>query len=99
MNTEEKKIIFDTVAAVLLRCFLLSLVLIYFWFAFYWLSGNTGYAIHKRFFSCSRHDYDILNYAGIAFFKICAILFFLIPYLATKWALQKKQRDEGTGVK
>jgi hypothetical protein len=90
MDREEKNIFIDTMAAVLLRCFLLSLILIYFWFAFYWLSGDTGYAIHTRFFGCSRHDYDILNYAGIAFTKICAILFFLIPYLAIKWTVGKK---------
>jgi hypothetical protein len=85
---EGKDNLFETVAAILLRCFFLSLVLVYFWFGFYLLSGDLGHAIHSRFFACSRHDYDLLNYFGIAFTKIFAIVFFLIPYLSIKWVLR-----------
>jgi hypothetical protein len=92
MNIDEQNNLFETVEAILLRCFFLSLVLICIWFGFYLFSSNAGYAFHSIFFACNQHDYDAINYFGIAFAKISAILFFLIPYLSIKWALRTRRK-------
>jgi len=52
------------------------------------IGGSAGYSLHSQWFELSRHDYDVLNYFGIAFTKICAIIFFLFPYIAIRLVLR-----------
>ncbi len=81
----------DAVAGVFLRCFVLAFCLLLFSFVFYLLAADWAYSIHSRWFELSRHDFDLMNYYGMAFFKMASFLFFLIPYIAIKLILRKKQ--------
>jgi len=56
---------------------------------FFLIGGSAGYSLHSQWFELSRHDYDVLNYSGIAFTKICAIVFFLFPYIAVRLVLRR----------
>jgi len=87
MTEGEQKKLLETISAVLLRCVILSLALLYSWFAFYLLSGNSGYIIHSGWFPLTPKDYVVVNYFGMAFMKILIVVFFLIPYLSIKWTL------------
>jgi hypothetical protein len=91
MTDNEEKRLLETIAAILLRCVILSLALLYLWFAFYLLSGNKGYAIHSIWFPLIPNDYVSVNYFGMAFMKILILVFFLIPYLSVRWALRNKK--------
>ena len=81
----------DGLSGVLIRCFFFSFTLLLFWFLFFLLGGELGYRIHSKWFMLSRHDYDLLNYYGMAFVKMCALLFFLFPYFAIRLALRKNR--------
>lgn len=92
MNMEDQNNLWEKLSGILIRCFFLSLALLFFWFGFYVLGGDLGYTTHSKWFSLSRHDYDLLNYYGMAFVKICAILFFLFPHLSMRLVLRRKQK-------
>jgi len=44
------------------------------------------YEIHSYWFKLSEHEFAVINYAGLMFAKVCVVLFFLVPYIASKWA-------------
>ena len=89
MNHDEQNGLLHKLASICLGCFLLSLGLLLVWFLFYLAAADWAYRIHSTWFTLSRHDFDLLNYGGMAFVKICAIVFFLFPYLATKWIVRQ----------
>jgi len=93
MKRNEQDALLERLAAILIRCFFLSVVLLLLWFFFYVLGGGEwSYAVNSPWTTLSRHDYDLLNYSAMAFVKMCAILFFLFPYLSMRMVLEKKKK-------
>ena len=92
MNGDEQNDFWDSLSGILLRGFFLSYALLLVWFLFYLLAGDFGSAISSQWFPVSRHDYDLVNYCGMAFVKMCALQFFLVPYLAVKLVSRKKKK-------
>jgi hypothetical protein len=80
----------DILSSILIRCFVIGVVFVMFWFIFFLLSGDAGYRIHTKLFQISRHEYDLLNYYGMAFVKVCNFLFFLFPYIAIRIVLRQR---------
>ena len=81
----------DAVAGVFLRCFVLAFCLLLFSLVFYLLAADWAYSIHSRWFELSRLHFDLMYYYVMAFMKIASFLFFLLPYIAIKLILRKKQ--------
>jgi hypothetical protein len=81
----------EVLSTILIRCFVMGVVFIALWFIFFLLGGNAGYAIHERLFQISRHEYDLLNYFGMAFVKGCNFLLFLFPYIAIRMVLRRRK--------
>ena len=59
----------EILSRILIRCFVLGAVFITLWFIFFLVGGELGYTMHAKWFQISRHEYDLLNYYGIAFVK------------------------------
>ena len=77
----------EILSSTMIRCFVIGVVYVTFWFIFFLLGRDAGYMIHNNLFQISRHEYDLLNYYGMAFVKLCNFLFFLIPYIAIRMVL------------
>jgi hypothetical protein len=90
VKADEISNVLDVVAGLLLRCFLLSVALLAIWFLFYLAGGDWAYSVHSKWFDLSRHEFALLNYYGMAFLKLGAIVFFLLPYCAIKLMLRKR---------
>jgi hypothetical protein len=80
----------EILSNILIRCFVMVVALVTFWFIFFLLGGDLGYTIHAKWFQISRHEYDLLNYYGMAFVKGCNFLFFLFPYIAIRMVLRRR---------
>lgn len=93
MNNDELNNLLNQVASILLRCFLLTYALLLIWFFMMLFAGNWAYGIQACLFDISRHDFALTNYLGIAFTKICAIVFFLFPYISIKIVQKKKGKQ------
>jgi len=91
VDKDERDDFLQRLSGALIRCFFLAYALVLIWFVFYWLGDDFGYRITSLWFRASRHEYDLMSYCGIAFVKICTILFFLIPYLAIRMVLRKRK--------
>ena len=79
----------ETIEKLTIRCFIIGLVFMLFWFFMYLAAGNWMYEIHSKWFELSKHEFAVVHYCGLAFMKICIFLFFLVPYIACKWAGKK----------
>jgi hypothetical protein len=90
MNREEQSLLLNSLAAILIRCFFLTIGLLLVWFVFFRLAGDAGYYLHSRWFEIDGRDYDLLFYYGMASLKIIAFVFFLFPYIAIRLVLRKK---------
>ena len=90
MIKDEQIDFFNAVAAVLIRCFLLAFCLLLFSFVFYLLAADWAYSVHSKWFDLTRQEFDLMYYYVLAFMKIAAFLFFLIPYIAIKLTIRKK---------
>ena len=55
-----------------------------FWFAMFYFAHDWIYALHAKFFSLSKENFDAIHYAGMAYYKLTIFLFFLVPYLALR---------------
>jgi len=91
MTKDEQNRMLDAVAGVFLRCFVLAVCLLLFWFVFYLVGGDWAYSIHSKWFELSRLHFGLMNYYGMALIKITSFLIFLFPYVAIKLILAKKQ--------
>jgi hypothetical protein len=80
--------LFDTLAKILLRCFVLGYLLLLLWFVVYVLAGDLGIA--RNLFGLTPHEVDMINYCGMAVVKGAVLLFFLCPYIAIRWVLRKR---------
>ncbi|HYV35316.1 MAG TPA: hypothetical protein VE988_06405, partial [Gemmataceae bacterium] len=69
--TESKNVneLFDTLAKILLRCFVLGYLLLLLWFVLYMVAGDFG--IGSAFFGFTPHEVALINYCGLAVVK-CA---------------------------
>lgn len=93
MNKDEQNNLLHRLADVFLRCVFLCFALLLSWFVFYLVAAGWAFSIHSRWFELTRHDFDLMNYYGMALIKICAIMFFLFPYVSIKLVLRKKGRN------
>jgi len=95
-NNERKDVILQTLATILLRSFLFGLAFLLLWLFLYLIAPNWMFEINARWFDIGKRDFDLINYFGIGFLKICILLFFLLPYLAIRSMLLRKGRKSSS---
>jgi len=82
--------LFDMLAKVLLRCFVLGYLLLLLWFVVYLVAGNLLYSTFGKLFGLTPHEADMIHYSGMVAVKCAVILFFLFPYVAIRLVLRKR---------
>ena len=80
----------ETIARLLIRCFLGGVIFLLIWFVAFVLGGNWMYLVHTRWFSITQEHFALVHYAGMAATKILVTVGFLIPYLCLRIVLRKK---------
>ena len=82
--------IFDAIARILLRCFLITVISLLFVWAMVGLLGDLFYQINTFLFDITRKEYDIYVLYSLTFIKVLNVVFFLFPFLAIKHFLRNK---------
>ncbi len=72
----------DLVRNALLWCFIINIGILLWWFLFFTLAHDWVYRFHGKWFKLSVEKFDMIHYAGMAFFKICIFVFNIVPYFA-----------------
>lgn len=79
---------FDTLAKVLLRCWLFGFALLLIWLGVILLAGDFVHRLHGGMFGLSKHELDVIFYCGMGFLKLLVLTFFFIPWLAIRLVLR-----------
>lgn len=80
---------FETLAKVLLRCWIFGFVLGLFSFVVFMLTGEIIDDIHGRMFGVTPHELDLIIYCGLGMLKLSVLVLFLMPWMAIKLVLRK----------
>ena len=92
--SEEAFQILDTIAAILLRCFIFMVTAQVFVWLVLFLAEDTLYQIYSKMFDLSKKEYDLFILYSLTFMKVLNVVFFLMPFLAIK--LMLRRRNENT---
>ena len=92
LMTELKSVneLFDTLARILLRCFVLGYALLLLWFTAFLAAGDMLNGAYAKLFGLTQQEANMVHYYGIAFVKCVVLLFFLFPYVAIRLVLRTR---------
>jgi len=65
-------------------CSVINMGLLLWWFLFFAFARDWVYKMHSRWFKISKESFEVIHYGGIAFFKICILVFNVVPYIALR---------------
>jgi hypothetical protein len=82
--------LFDTLAKILLRCFVLGYSLLLLWVVLYVVAADVIDGLAGKLFGLTPHEVDVIQYCGMAVVKCVVVLFFLFPYIAIRLVLRKR---------
>ncbi len=74
----------EIIRGVLAWCLVINTGLLLFWVLWLKLAHDFIFRIHGKWFRLPEEKFDTIHYSGMLFFKICIILFNLVPYLALR---------------
>ncbi len=74
----------EIIRDVLAWCSVINVGLLLWWGLWLKLAHDFVYRIHGKWFKLSVEKFDAMHYTGMAFFKICIIVFNLVPYFALR---------------
>ena len=87
--TDSTNDLFETLARILLRCWLFGLLLLLVWAGVFLLASDVIHDVHGSMFHLTAHELDLIHYCGMAFVKLVVTLIFFFPWLAIRLVLRK----------
>jgi hypothetical protein len=91
MIRQEQDFFLERVAAILIRCFIMTFALLLIWFFFFVVAGGFVYEAHSLWFDLDWYDLNWFFYIAMASLKMIALIFFLFPYIAIRLVLRKSR--------
>jgi hypothetical protein len=74
----------EQIRDVLAWCAVINIGLLLWWFLMFALAHDFIYRLHGKWFKLTVERFDVIHYAGMAFFKIGIFLLNIVPYLALR---------------
>ncbi len=65
-------------------CVVINFGLLMWWLAMIIFARDWVHKMHGRWFRLTAEQFDLVHYAGMAFFKIAIFLFNVVPYVALR---------------
>jgi len=92
--TASTRDVLDTLAKVLLRCWILGFVLLFISLGAILLMDETIHNLHGSMFGLSAHELDVIFYCWMGLLKIVVLTFFFIPWLSIKMMLRSVESPQ-----
>jgi hypothetical protein len=92
--TDSNRDTLNTLAKVLLRCWILGFVLLFISLGAILLMGETIHNLHGSMFGLSAHELDVIFYCWMGLLKIEVLTFFFIPWLSIKMVLRSAETSQ-----
>jgi hypothetical protein len=87
--TDSTRDFFDTLAKVLLRCWVIGFIVLMIWFGAVMLAGDFVYGVHGNMFDLTRPQLNSIHYCGMGLLKLVVAMFFFVPWIAIRLVLRK----------
>ena len=65
-------------------CIVINYGILILWFLVFVFARDWIYYMHSKWYPISSAQFNAINYAGIAFYKILVLVFILVPYIALR---------------
>ena len=85
--------IVEAIAAILLRCFLITFLALLFVWILIVFQGDYFYHLQLLFVHVSRPDFDLFLLYSLTFIKVLNVVFFLFPFVAIKLFLVAQKNN------
>jgi hypothetical protein len=87
-NTNE---MLEVTGQVLIRCLVMGIFVLFFWWGALSLAGDLAYNVHSKLvLSVSRQQFNIIHYTGMLMTKMAISVLFLFPYIAIRLVIRKQ---------
>lgn len=90
-NTTSLNESLDVGAAILIRCFCIGVIMMFFWLGFLLFAGDLTYRMHSQTIPLSREQFNCLHYGAFIITKTVIVMLFLAPYVAIKLVLRRRR--------
>ena len=78
----------EVIAAILIRCFFITVGAMLFTWLVVFMLDDVIYSIYSQLMAITRKEFDLFFLYTMTFLKALNILFFGIPFVAIKWYLR-----------
>ena len=89
-NSSNANEMLEAIEPVLIRCFVIGVFVLLFWFSTLWLAGDLAHSIHSKIVLISQQQFNAIHYAGMLMFKMAIFVLFLLPYIAIRLVIRKR---------
>ena len=83
----------EVVAGILWRAAVIGFAFLLLWVALYVTAGDLMLG-QAQMFGLSAHETALLHYGGMGLFKILLFIFYFFPFLAIRWYLCARGKNE-----
>ena len=80
----------EVTGQVLIRCFVMGVLVLLFWFGALTLAGDLAYSVHAKFVPITQKQFYLIHYAGGLMTKAAVFFLFLFPYIAIRLVIKKR---------
>jgi hypothetical protein len=91
-NTNTVDEVLEVVAQVLIRCAVMGIIALLFWWGALELFGDLAYNVHSSIVPMSRQQFEIIHYSGMLITKIAVSLLFFLPFIGIKLVIKKRMK-------
>lgn len=72
----------ESLASVLLRCWIAGFVLLFIWLGATQLGSDFIHDLHGQMFGVTKHELELIFYCGMGLLKLLVLVGFFIPWLS-----------------
>lgn len=82
----------EVTGQVLIRCFAMGILVLFFWSGALMLAGDLAYSVHAKIVPISRQQFDVIHYTGMLITKATIFFLFLFPYISIRLVIAKRSK-------
>ena len=82
----------EVAGQVLIRCLVLGVFVLFFWWGMLSLLGDLVYSVHTYIAPITRQQFYVIHYAGMLITKATISVLFLFPYIAIRLVVRNRKR-------
>jgi hypothetical protein len=92
-NSNNADEMLEVISQVLIRCVVIGVVVLLFWWGGLALMGDLVYGVHSKLTPMARQHFNVIHYAGMLTTKAAVSLLFFFPYIAIRLVVKKRAKQ------